>query len=335
MPRFAMKSSILLILLAILCAGPRAPAEEFLTQVESEQSRVPWRGSEFVYRNVFSAISLDRSADLTYNPSYAMSFSFRPSWWFSDHLYVRANLDLVRELTEADETSFQNETLLGDLALTAGYAPVVTIPVVDIAVSADILFRIPTSKVSQARSLALGIGPGVRLSRSFDLLSGLSVGYSLRAMPLIHQSTTAELETPLIPGCSASDGGCDAYLHTGVRNAQFRLQQLFYVTARLLDWLSLSTTYGLWIDWLYPIDIDDPRISHGEIEPQDRRYASVWEVEVLFSPMPAMQIGVGTSTLGPQLAPDSSYYNPFYNRYTTIFVDLHLDVAGLISQITH
>ena len=250
MPRFAMKSSILLILLAILCAGPRAPAEEFLTQVESEQSRVPWRGSEFVYRNVFSAISLDRSADLTYNPSYAMSFSFRPSWWFSDHLYVRANLDLVRELTEADETSHKNETLLGDLALTAGYAPVVTIPVVDIAVSADILFRIPTSKVSQARSLALGIGPGVRLSRSFDLLSGLSVGCSLRAMPLIHQSTTAELETPLIPGCSASDGGCDAYLHTGVRNAQFRLQQLFYVTARLLDWLSLSTTYGLWIDWL-------------------------------------------------------------------------------------
>lgn len=335
MPGLAKKSSILLILLAILCAGPRAPAEEFLTQVQSEQSQVPWRGSEFVYRNVFSANSLDRSAELTYNPSYAMSFSFRPSWWFGDHLYLRANLDLVRELTEADETSLKDEALLGDLALTAGYAPVVTIPVVDIAVSADILFRIPTSKVSQARSLALGIGPGVRLSRSFDLLSGLSVGYSLRAMPLLHQSTTAELETPLIPGCSASNGSCDAYLHTGVRNAQFRLQQLFYVNARFLDWLSLSATYGLWIDWLYPIDIDDPRISHEEIKPQDQRYASVWEVEVLFSPTPALQIGVGTSTLGPQLAPDSSYYNPFYNRYTTVFVDLHLDVAGLISQLTH
>jgi hypothetical protein len=174
----------------------------------------------------------------------------------------------------------------------------------------------------------------VRLSRSFDLLSGLSAGYSLRAMPLIHQSTTAELETPLIPGCSASGGGCDAYLHTGLRNARFRLQQLFYVTARFLDWLSLSATYGLWIDWLYPIDVDDPRISHQEIEPQDRRYASVWELEVLFSPIEALQIGVGTSTLGPQLAPDSSYINPFYNRYTTIFVDLHLDVAGLISQLS-
>ena len=217
----------------------------------------------------------------------------------------------------------------------AGYAPVVTIPVVDIAVSADLALQVPTSKVSRARTLALGIGPGVRLSRSFDLLGGLSVGYSLRAQPLIHRTTTAELETPLIPGCSASNGGCDAYLHSGVRNAQFRLQQLFYVSARMLDWLSLSVTYGLWIDWLYPIDIEDPRISAETIEPQNRRYASVWEVEVLFSPMKALKIGVGTSTLGPQLAPDSSYYNPFYNRYTTIFVDLHLDVAGLISQISH
>jgi hypothetical protein len=316
-------------------SGSPAPGEEFLDQVEAQSSRAPWRGSEFVYRNVFSALSLDPSAELTYNPRFAMSFSFRPSWWFSDRLYVRANLALVREITEADDTTYADETLLGDLVLTAGYAPVVTIPVVDISVSADISLQVPTSKVSQARTLALGIGPGVRLSRSFDLLSGLSVGYSLKAIPLFHQNTTAELETPLIPGCSASGGGCDAYLHTGVRNAQFRLQQLFYVSARMLDWLSLSVTYGLWIDWLYPIDIDDPRISARTIEPQDRRYASVWEVEVLFSPIKALKIGVGTSTLGPQLAPDSSYYNPFYNRYTTIFVDLHLDVAGLVSQITH
>ena len=335
MPRFALKPSILLIILAVFVSGSPAPADEFLNQVKSESSKVPYRGSEFVYRNVFSAISLDPSAELSYNPSYAMSFSFRPSWWFTDQLYVRANLEVVRELTEADATTYADEALLGDLVLTAGYTPVVTIPVVDIAVSADLALQIPTSKASQARTLALGIGPGVQLSRSFNLLGGLSVGYSLRATPLIHQTTTSELETPLIPGCSASGGGCAAYLHSGVRNAQFRLQQLFYVSARMLDWLSLSVTYGLWIDWLYPIDKDDPRISAETIEPQDQRYASVWEVEVLFSPIKPLKIGVGTSTLGPQLAPDSSYYNPFYNRYTTIFVDLHLDVAGLISQITH
>jgi hypothetical protein len=335
MPKTVTVVSTFLFLLGIFYPAPGALAEEFLTQVQGERSRAPWRGSEFVYRNAFSAISLDRSAELTYNPTYATSFSFRPSWWFCDHLYLRANLDVVRELTEADDTTFKNEALLGDLALTAGYAPVYTIPVADIAVSADILLRIPTSKASQARTLALGIGPGVRLSRSFDLLSGLSVGYSLRGMPLLHRTTTSQLETPFIPGCSASDGGCDAYLHTGVRNTRFRLQQLLYVTARILDWLSLSATYGIWIDWLYPIEIDDPRISHQVLEPQDRRYASVWEVEVLFEPVPALRIGLGTSTLGPQLAPDSSYYNPFYNRYTTVFLDLHLDVAGLVSQITH
>jgi hypothetical protein len=79
MPRFAFKPSILLIILAVLVSGSPALGEEFLNQVESESTKAPWRGSEFVYRNVFSAISLDPSAELSYNPSFAMSFSFRPT----------------------------------------------------------------------------------------------------------------------------------------------------------------------------------------------------------------------------------------------------------------
>ena len=41
------------------------------------------------------------------------------------------------------------------------------------------------------------------------------------------------------------------------------------------------------------------------------------------------------STAGPQLAPDSSYYNPFYNRYSAIYLDLVCDldeVVGLVAE---
>jgi hypothetical protein len=46
-----------------------------------------------------------------------------------------------------------------------------------------------------------------------------------------------------------------------------------------------------------------------------------------------LEVGLGYETVSPQLAPDSTYYNPFYNRYTTLYLDLRLEVDGLVAQI--
>ncbi len=330
--------ALLMFLMAIatapgLTAG-EFDADESISSSEGK-SRAPWRGSAFSYRNSFSAYSLDPSADLTYDPYYVMTFSFRPSWWFSDHIYVRGNLDLMREITHSDITTYSGETLVGDLTLTAGYSRIYTIPIVGVDISADFVLTMPTSKSSQAHTMILGLGPGLRLSRRFDLLGGLSIGYSLRASPRLHRMTTAERESALIPGCIGSSGGCDSFLNTGLRNSQFRLQQIFNVSLGILPWLDASVSYGLIIDWLYGIDEDDPQVSLVTVEPQDRRFASLFEVQVSFSPLDALQVGLGYSTVNPQLAPDSTYYNPLFNRYSTIFVELQLSIEGLISQITN
>jgi hypothetical protein len=321
----------LLVCLTTINVGAEVADAGQVEQV-SKEAKVPWRGSAFIYRNSFSAFSLNRSAELTYNPYYAMSFSFNPRWWFGDHLYLAANLDLISELTESDITTYSNEILLSDLIVKAGYSKIYTIPVVDIDISADLVFIAPTSKYSQARTMYLKLAPGMHLKRKFDLLEGLTVGYVLRASKSFHKSTTAELETPLIPGCISSSGGCDAFLNTGVLNSQFGLRHTLNLSLSLLDWLGASLSFGQVIDWLYDIEADDPRISYQPQEATERRYATLFEASFTFSPIDMLDLSLGYSVISPNLAPDSTYYNPLYNRYATIFIDMQINFDGLISK---
>jgi hypothetical protein len=320
-------------------APATAPAGEADIALAADQERpasAHWRGSEFVYDNEVGLNGLDRSNDLTWNPYWAMSWSFKPRYWFDDVWNVRARLDLSREITEADDRTYSGETWVHDLLLTADASSFYTIPVLDISLSADLALTIPTSKVSQARTLALGLGPGVRLSRSFDLgvAGSLILGYHVRFTSFLNRYTTAELETPLIPGCERSDAGCDEFLNTGERNVQWRVQHGLDVAWIPLDWLSLAVGFEHLVSWLYDIDKDDPRISLQPEDDIDRRYASMFYVEATFDPWPPIEIGLGYGTISPQLAPDSTYYNPFYNRYTTMYLDLRLEIEGLIDELS-
>jgi hypothetical protein len=310
-------------------SGPLRQASLFT----AASSPVPWRGSQVVLRNAVTAISLDPSAEQTYNPYYAMVWSFRPWWWFGDRLYVRAQLDVIHELTEPDETTYRNEALLDDLHLVLGGAELWRVPYADVSVAASLLLTLPTSKASRARTLVLGIGPGLRLSRAFPVLEGLAVGYNLRVTPRFHRYTTSERETPLIPGCASGVTSCDAYLNTGVRNPALRLSQSVDASLRVLDWLGVALAVGHAIDWLYHVGDEPVGMTYQPIDDQDRRFLTFLELAVSFRPLDLLEIGVGYSAVHPQLAPDSSYYVPFFNRYSTFFVDLKLDGEGVVSRI--
>jgi len=294
----------------------------------------PWRGSEFSYRNVATIRGMDRSAELTWNPYWAMEFGFKFRWYFDEHWFAGARLEVTREVTEADDTTYAGEAWLQDLLLSGGGTRLVTIPGVGIDLSADVTLTLPTSKVSQARTLYLGIGPDVRLSRSWELGGEWEAGYHVRFNAYFHEATTAERETPLIPTCASSGRGCEAFVNTGLRNARWRVQHGVDLSYQPLDWLGFSAAFEHIVDGLYPIEGDDPRISWENESPTDLRHASAFEVEATFAPIPALEIGIGYSTISPQLAPDSTYYNPFYNRYTTVYLDLRLEIEGLVEQLT-
>jgi hypothetical protein len=295
----------------------------------------PWRASEIAYRNSVTAISLDRSAELTYNPFWGMALEISPRYWFDDTWSVAASLEVQRELTEADDTTRDNETQLGDLSLRFIARNLAKIPGIDAQITGILGFSFPTSLASQGQTMLFTVAPSMRLGWSFsEVLSGLAFGYTVRFTKLFYEYTTGELESPVVPGCFAgSSGSCDRFLNTGVRNASYRLSNNFDASLFFTEELSMSASFGFVVSWLYD-DVDDERVNFQQLEPQDERYALIADVGLTWVPAGPLAVTFGASTFNPQLAPDGSRYTPFFNRFTTLYLDLRVDVAALVSELS-
>lgn len=295
----------------------------------------PWRASEIAYRNSVTAISLDRSAELTYNPFWGMALEIAPRYWFDDTWSVAASIEVQREITEADDTTRADETQVSDLLVRFIARNLARIPGIEADLTAQLAFSFPTSLASQGQTMLFSVAPSLRLGWSFrDVLSGLAFGYSARFTKLFHDYTTGELESPVVPGCFAgSSGSCDRFLNTGVRNASYRLSNTFDASLFFTEELSMAASFGIVVSWLYG-DVEDDRVNYQELEPQDERYALVADLGLTWVPAGPLAVTFGASTFNPQLAPDGSRYTPFFNRFTTLYLDLRIDVAALVSELS-
>lgn len=323
-----MRPSSAVLLTLVLSAVP-AHALDAVTTASTDPAA--WRGSKLVFRNVATAISMDRSAELTYNPYYAMTFQVSPRWWFGRVFWVGADAGLSREITNSDSTTLSGEVLWDDVLVRGGASRFYRIPWVGVEFGAGLDLIAPSSKLSQARSQYLGLRPSLSVSRTFPLLEGLTVFYSLQGTKFFNEFTTSSRESPLIPGCSGGD--CDPYLNSGLRNPEWRVTNFGGLAMEFTGWLGLSASAGLVMDFLYPQGAQDPSVSFQAMDGQDRRYTMVYELEVHTRPMPSLGIALGASTVNPQLKQSSTYEDPFINRYTTVYVDLTFHVDGLVSQI--
>jgi hypothetical protein len=330
----------LLVALALPTAPTAARAEETgaSASVSTEATpatvlpKAPWRGSMLLLRNEVSVLTFDKGAELTYNPYDALVFTAWPRWWFNDVFFVQGRVMLTHELTNADDTNRRGETLVSDVSLGAGASRFYTIPVLGVALGADVNVVLPSSKESRARTLAVGVGGRVMLARHFDLLAGFDLAYSLQASKGFYRYTTAGTETPLISGCSG-DGDCSRFSNTGVRNPRFGLANRFDVSLDFLDWLGLELSAIHRMSFLLPAQDDDPRLSYVPQTPTNDRQTIEFEGNLRVRPMKSLELAVGVSSLAPILAPDSTFYTPFVNRYTMGFVELRLLIDGLVAQI--
>ena len=322
----------------VLGATPAAKAAEESAEVtasaepEASESLRWWKGSSISYRNEVSARTFDKSAEPFYNPYYNMVWSFSPRFSVHEKLWFASSVSVSRELTEADSTTFDNEALLSDVAITMGSS--VRIPVAEIGVSGSFGATVPTSKVSQARTLLTSLSASLGLSRSFPVLGGLSLSYRIRGARNLHRFTTSETETPRIGACDVASGECDAFLNTGVRNAQWRMSNSGTIGLKFVDWLSMSVTAGIGHSWLYPSGVDQSQVSFEIEDPRELRYGMFQVVELQSQPMPSMGIALGMSTASAHRGPDQKTRTPFYNRDTTFYLNLTLDIDGLVVQLS-
>jgi hypothetical protein len=276
-----------------------------------------FRGSSFIYRNAVSVNSFDKSAEPTYNPYYAIQFIFAPRYWFTNQFFIRSNLSLDRELTQADGRTYQNETLLSDWTNAIG-GSLHRWKELGLTTFASASLRLPTSLASQARTMNAAYGTTVALIKS--LQSWGSMSYAFGVTYTSFDYTTGTLETPRISQCSGSS--CDPFLNTGVRNAPWQIAHSLNLNIFPKSWLFLSAGVT-WIQSnLFPRKISDDMISYVPQEPTNSRYLVSYNIEADLQPTSWLVVAFMLNTFNPQLAPNSTSYDPFYNRFSTFMLDL-------------
>lgn len=283
----------------------------------------PFAGSFVTLRNVATALSVSKSADPTYNPYYAMSLSLAPNWNVNKKVYLRANLSMTRELTHEDWTTYSGETMLSDTSVTAGWRAI-RLPSIGLSAALEAALALPTSKASQARTLQAGTGVGmtaVWAAGNFAVIGISRVAYQW------NRYTTGETETPWLAGCSSTAAGCDPYITTGLRNPQWRFTNFGILSWSPTAWMGLNLQGGIISDLLYDLSAGKSRAAGVDVPLGDganHRELMVYGLSAEFRPHKALTVAVGAETANSQLAPDSTYRAPFFNRFTTLFVDLQV-----------
>ncbi len=318
---------------ALALAVGLIPAAAAAQGEEAREEPAPFRGTGLTLRSLATALTFAPGAEPDYNPTVEMGVDAALVWWFLDDWSLALQGGLDRELTRSDSTTGAGEVVPGDVSLTLGGSGLVKIPVLEIDLSASLGLQAPTSPSSQARTLLLGISPGVSARRGFDVLDGLSVGYGARGSYFAHRLTTSERQSPLIDDCALATGGCEPFLNLGVRNVEARLSHSADLSLGVGGGLGLSAGVTLINDFLYD-GVEDERVSFTPQEVEDERFSVVTTAALSWAPMAAAQLRLGVVTAGSQRAPDQSLNNPFFNRNTAIFIDLGLDLAGLVSQVS-
>ena len=301
-----------------------------LTAVAQEEVEpVPWAGSLLVVRNATTAISADPSADLTYNPYWEMSLTLAPRWQFNDIFSISASQSFSRELTNSDWTTKEGEIVVSDFGLRAAASRFYTIPAVEIGISTDLALTFPASKASRARTMVMAVGPGLTLSRSFDVLDGLSLSYGFRGTYYWHRYTTGEYESPTITECGSD---CEEYLNTGILNPEWRLANSFGASLSFLRMVTLSASYAFFSDPLND-STDTMTVSLTPLEPTDTRFRHSFDVSVAVSPWDFVSFSLGANTTDSRLRPDSTgNYTPFFNRFTVLYFDVAFDLGAPFSR---
>ena len=310
--------------------------------------KYPFRGSTFLWLQSVNALALDKQAELTYNPNYSWLFRFQPRYYATKKLNFRARIGLGIEWTNADDSTKYHEPLWEDIWLDAVYTNAVKIPGAGVEVSPSIRLVLPTSKASMARTLYLGVGPGLALRREFKLPKGMSIdlAYSFGYIKNINHYSTLQYDAPTIITCNGSGGeDCGRFLHSGGRNPSMAFTNMF-----LLDWSitkrwKFGALFAVINSLLYDLTPGSVTLAGGDVLPVgadpnfnvNNRAAMIYSLDLTFEAHPAVSISLGSWTYNPQLTEDSRFRAPFFNRYTefNLSTTINLDrvVAGIHRRV--
>ncbi len=318
-------------------AGGAVEAEATLEAEAAPAKKAIWRNTLFVYENAVSAYSFSKEAELTYNPYYAMSYSFTPRFYLYKGMSLRLNWSFEQELTNSDSTTKKHEVYWSDVNIDWVWGGAATIPGVDVMFTPKVRFTLPASKGSQARTLYVALGPGFDFLKTFDVLGGITLQWAFRYTKYFNKYSGAVSEESILE-CPGTQASCP-YYGLGPRNPSHAFTNAFLLEIRPIDKLYLAIQVAVINRLLYKNTGTDVDILGGSYEVQESSKNSnhqglmQYVFELGYDVLPFMSVGLGANTYNPMLAPNSEYYAPFFNRYTTLYLDFVLYPEVIVANL--
>lgn len=314
-------------------AAPVIKAAAAPTAELSPKKKSPWAGSAITYGHSAAARSIRKDAEGHYNPVWGHRLDLRPQWNLGEHLFVRSRIELAQEFTSSDVYSYRNEVVFGDPYFEIG-SPGWQDPFAGLRIGGSLRMTAGLSKASQSETEIVGIAPGVSLSRSFPLLSGLTLRYDARYAEHFHRYTTRQNSGSTLPDCfDPNDIQCSALKSNGALNTRRDITHGPAATFSPIAPLTISTQFVMFRGWRYdktPSEFDD--VAYNPVP--DPGMDDLWgfTAAVDYQVLPELNLTLASSTFAHQLDPESRRRSPFSNRHTNFSLDVSLNVEKLISR---
>jgi hypothetical protein len=318
-------------------AGAGAATEATLEAEAAPPKKAIWRNTLFVYENAVSAYSFSKEAELTYNPYYAMSYAFMPRFYLYKGMSLRLSWSFEQELTNSDSTTKKHEVYWSDVNVDWVWGGAATIPGVDVMFTPKVRFTLPASKGSQARTLYVALGPGFDFLKTFDVLGGITLQWAFRYTKYFNKYSGPVSEESILE-CPGTQASCP-YYGLGPRNPSHAFTNAFLLEIRPIDKLYLAIQVAVINRLLYKNSETEVDVLGGSYEVQESGKNSnhqglmQYVFELGYDVLPFMTIGLGANTYNPMLAPNSEYYAPFFNRYTTIYLDFVIYPEVIVANL--
>lgn len=320
-------------LLATLALPAAAQRTDVVEEAESAEGSSRWRGSSISYGQIATTVSLDKSADLGWNPYYAHAVTLAPRYHLADDFVAGLSFTVEQELTDSDWTTQRHQPLASDLFVDLGWSGW-TEDTTKIRVSGALRAALPVSSLSQAQTQIVALAPTLRVARTFDVLHGLDVSWSTRWTQHFHEQTTARTDASGIVGCTTER--CDTLTNTGLLNAYGDLLLGPSVSLRLTDTLSLDGDFRWGQSFLYDnASVSDPFSGEVLLAPNDfaGRFSTLFSIGTSWAPIDVLNVTAFASTPSPQLGLDGQRRSPFFNRFTQVGFDLQLNLDALVARL--
>ena len=187
-----------------------------------KEDKIPIRGSTFLFDQsvTTNTAHLESAQQLSFVPTYEWWLSFRPRWYFTDHLYYTLRADYYKEFTNSNQTTNYREDVFGDVWNTLGWKSPFSEKLKNTKYALSVQALLPTSKESQDAGVYVTVGAGAGVSQDIKLN-----GEDATFFPGMHVGLSALYRHPFSKATTAVNGDLN-YSRQSVEGFSFLSDQL-------------------------------------------------------------------------------------------------------------